>query len=198
MSEQPTQKRKKIDWSDVLQSVVKAVAIGLVLGAGTLAWNNFSNERVLKLLGGVSQSELEVTIKRLTLAGPPGPAGRPGEILFEAVVAFDGPCPPGWKYYDAVVGSAIVGSGATRVGETGEPLGTKGTYSDYPTPNANTKRKGPPGEDVGWGRVPSRSPDFIPDLGYDFQTISRYVPGVKTAITPTYLPLMYCKREGRP
>lgn len=190
MPEQPSQERRGIDWHDVRQKAVTALVIAILLGGGALVWNSLSNERVLKLLGGVSQSELEATIKRLTLMGPPGPQGVPGDVLPGAVVAFDGPCPPGWKLFDDVVGSAIVGYGATMVGETGEPLPSGAILSRRQAQKKTGDAQYTYADGVYGGA------NIAPDPSDFSLPISRYLPKVKTAMTPTYLPLMYCKRDG--
>ena len=113
--------------------------------------------------------------------GTPG-ATRPSRIygVFPkgAVVAFDVPCPNGWIFAHDAVGKAIVGFGATRVGESGSPAPLPRQLEQGYDPYQPSARR--------------REPGFI---SYDenSQPISRYVFGV-TDVVPNYLPLYICKK----
>lgn len=196
MSDQAPQSRKKTDWHDVRQKTISGVIVTIIIallgGIGTLIWNTASQGGLVRALGGVTQSELESTIKKLTLEGPPGPAGPVGlgtKDLSTAVIAFDSQCPPGWSLMKEAVGSAIVGVGATALGETGSPLtapvqtATKRGKSNY-SPDTVLNIVPPKGISDGWVDVGT----------YDWEPISRYVKNVRTNVTPTYYPLTYCKQ----
>ena len=165
MSDEPPKPNKNIDWRDVWQKVVTAVAVAVTLGVGTLAWNNLSQGGLIRLLGGVTRDELQKAGNNLN------------GIPHGAVVAFDVFCPDGWKLVDETVGSAIVGAGATIIGESGSPI-----PGEIPIPPQDPRRATPP-----------KPPDFLSPnpLG---QKISHYVFGIKTALPPNYVPLYYCKK----
>src|ERR1051325_819709 len=101
-----------------LEVLKKEVAVG-VLGAIVITgigpiWHWSSGGEMIHALGGVTQADLEIIARRISVADVP--AG--------AVIAFHRPngCPEGWELEDDVVGSAIVGIGATSIYATGDPI----------------------------------------------------------------------------
>jgi len=169
MADETPPRKAGVDWIDVRQKTVTAIVVAATLGIGTLLWNNLSQGGLLRLLGGVSQVELEAAVS------------QSGHIPHGAVVAFDIQCPPGWVIADEAIGSAIVGAGAVVAGELGQPLPNEGRF-DAAGLVADIKRPSP-----------FKRPDFV---SHDPRgvPISRYVFGTKTAFTPSYLPLNYCKK----
>ena len=110
------------DWASIWEKVFVGVITAVVLGALTLLWNWSSSGGIVRALGGITQADVEATVKRLALAGPPGPAGQagpPGAIGPSgiappgAVVAFATECPkePGWTPFVEGTGRFIVGAG---------------------------------------------------------------------------------------
>jgi len=95
------------DWASIRDKVVVGVITAVVLGALTLLWNWSSSGGIVRALGGATQADVEVILKRLALAGPPAAGFPPG-----AVVAFATPCPTsGWMPFEEGTGRFIVGAG---------------------------------------------------------------------------------------
>jgi hypothetical protein len=165
--------RKKIDWVDVIQKTLIAVLTAAVLGAGTLVWNNVSSGGLVRALGGVTKADVNAIM-----------AGGPSQLL-NAVVPFDGVCPPGWLPARETVGATIVGAGALLVPENGSPStpgSIKGGADDlsFHTPGPQAVP-----------RVPGTA---VSTFDQSAIPISHYVFGIKTAVLPQYLPLYFCKK----
>jgi hypothetical protein len=108
------------DWASIREKVFVGVITAVVLGALTLLWNWSSSGGIVRALGGITQADAEAIVKRLALAGPPGPAGQAGPPGATgpsgiappgAVVAFATECPTGWTPFVEGTGRFIVGAG---------------------------------------------------------------------------------------
>jgi hypothetical protein len=106
MSEAGTAKSRGFDWIDVLQTAIAPVITALILGLAALAWNALSQGGLVRLLGGVTQEQLEAT--RIGHISPSDPYPLPGtEMPGGAIIGFYGDCPPGWARASREVGSII-------------------------------------------------------------------------------------------
>jgi hypothetical protein len=178
---------KPVDWFDIRQKWIAGLLSGLsiaavlaVIGAfGTIAWNTLTGGTVLRMLGGVPRADVEAIVGKAVLQQ----IATFGVPSTGAVVAFDRGCPPGWIMAQEMVGNAIVGVGAYRDGEMGFPSATSvstgtglfaGQY--YDVKNKNLRVSDAP-------------------AGYDpySEPISRFVPNVRSAQVPTFMPLEYCR-----
>ncbi len=66
-----------INTKDVPGQIIAGIATAVILGLATLLWNEASNGGIVRALGGVTSQDVEALVKKLALAGPPGPMGRP-------------------------------------------------------------------------------------------------------------------------
>ena len=131
--------------SRMTREVTVGVVTAIVLGALGLIWNWASEGGAVRLLGGVTLKDVDTLIaeqlNKADLKGAikgtreisahQGRLDRPvrlGNCQSVAVIAFDAPggCPKGWVLEQNAVGSAIVGVGATLVGDNGRRF--PGTY----------------------------------------------------------------------
>jgi hypothetical protein len=168
--ERTPKEKKVVDWQGVLQQTVSAVTVAAVLGLGTLLWNSASGGGLVRFFGGVTKAELDAAVS------------KSGNVPTGAVVAFDGPiCPPGWNLADQTIGSSIVGAGAWLTGEPGSPLPNDGR------PDLTNLRFDPT------KGTPPKLPNFVVHDPAGVP-VSRYVFGVRTSFSPSYLPLWYCKK----
>jgi hypothetical protein len=173
MSDGSPTPKKRIDWQDVFQKTITALAVAAALGLATLLWNNLSQGGLIRLAGGITQAELDKAVSQVKAPQDIFPTG--------AIVSFDTKCPPGWVLANETIGSAIVGTGATILGETGSALPNGGKFE--PNPAGYDATRGTPPKPMG----------FITS-NESFQPISKFVFGVKTGSTPSYLPLFFCKK----
>lgn len=100
---------KGIDWHDVRQKTISGVFAAAIIGGvaalATYAWNNLSQGGFVRLMGGVTQADLQSAVERVATQAVTNIAVP----VQHAIIAFDGPCPPGWILAKEAVGSALVG-----------------------------------------------------------------------------------------
>ncbi len=92
-------------FTNIGEKVGVAVLSAVILGALALLWQTFSDGTMIKLLGGVPESELQ------SLAGHPHQRIEAASIPTGAVVAFDtDSCPDGWSRYAKAHSRVIIGA----------------------------------------------------------------------------------------
>ena len=140
----PTPKKAWLDWQDVRQKVAAGLLLAAIVGGvtsvATLLWSNLSNGGVIRLLGGITPSELETKLKQERAASDLRVRALtlPGSVI----IAFNGNCPSGWTLAKETTGKALYGkpnSGSLFTRESNDfqpyvPVQQQGTYADYPTP----------------------------------------------------------------
>jgi hypothetical protein len=160
MSEQAPIGRKGLDYHDIKQKTVTAVVVFVVLGTlgglGTIAWNNISHGGIVRLLGGVTQSDLEQTLVRPGVDLGSYDTQNHG-IPVGAVIAFEGKCPPGWSLANFSLGHGFSPDGTQQ---------REVFAGDLQRFVSATKKQ---------SSKPATAPDFIPDpLSYCKQNYSDY------------------------
>jgi hypothetical protein len=169
-----------------LDGLKKEIGVGVlsaivIAGIGVI-WNGLSGGGMIHALGGVTQADLEIIARRISVADVP--AG--------AVMAFDRPkdCPEGWEPEDDAAGSAIVGIGAHLTGASGNPI--EGGY-DLGTYDKDSRQKSACNPHIR-GQHPT---PYVSGKEDYREPISPYLYGVKTSVQPTYLPLIYCMKSTK-
>jgi hypothetical protein len=90
-----------VDWNGMQEKVVVGVISAIVLGGLTLLWNLVSNGGIVRAMGGVTQSELQIALRGI---GPSVPVS--------AIVAFARErCPDKWREVTELKGRFIIGGG---------------------------------------------------------------------------------------
>ena len=198
MSDDDQDKPKRwIDWFDVRQKTISGLLVGALIaaaaGLGPLVYNHVSQGGLVRLLGGVTIAEIEPIVRKASEEAQKE-VRRLAVPAQGAIIPFDGPCPTGWSMAKDIVGSAIVGAGATKMGESGLPIGNLYTYEGTGSFAGDPKKVGrkpfDPGYDLG-GYDPTAK-----NGSDDWEPISRYVTRVKTSLIPTFYPLLFCKYQG--
>ena len=93
-------------FTNIGEKVGVAVLSAVIIGALALLWQTFSDGTLIKLLGGVPESELQ------SLAGHPHPVSALSSVPQHAVVAFDTPdsCPNGWSPFAEAQSRFMIGA----------------------------------------------------------------------------------------
>jgi hypothetical protein len=177
MSDEKPTNKKKIDWHDIWQSTIKVLAGAGALGLATLLWTYSQQGGLVRLLGGVTQDEFKKAMVEMSAHPQPMDSLAKG-----AIVSFDTACPVGWALANETIGSAIVGAGATMVGETGSPLPNGDDGFGHSRAGYDPTKETPP-----------KPRGFITSTEA-VEPISKFVFGVKTGSVPSYLPLFFCKK----